>query len=207
MNAHRLRSARTGAGLVVGVLLLAACGTSTGPTTSSDTTGTSTGSASPTPSTATDDAASPPAAGTADNPGNPGNPLYDVSSSTVDGADWDGADLAGKPAVLWFWAPWCPTCRAQVSGVGELASTHGDGVAVVGVGAQDDADAIAEFAASVDPAVTNLSDADGSVWRHYGVTAQSTYLVLDADGEVRAEGYLDEAELAGIVDDLVEQAG
>ncbi|MEP7738974.1 redoxin domain-containing protein [Nocardioides sp. 31GB23] len=136
----------------------------------------------PTPSTATDDAASPPAAGTADSPGNPGNPLYDVSSSTIDGADWDGADLAGKPAVLWFWAPWCPTCRAQVSGVGELA-------------------------ASVDPAVTNLSDADGSVWRHYGVTAQSTYLVLDADGEVRAEGYLDEAELAGIVDDLVEQAG
>ena len=109
--------------------------------------------------------------------------------------------------MLWFWAPWCPTCRAQVSGVGELASTHGDDVAVVGVGAQDDADAIAEFAASVDPAVTNLSDADGSVWRHYGVTAQSTYLVLDADGEVRAEGYLDEAELAGIVDDLVEQAG
>lgn len=132
---------------------------------------------------------------------------YDVSASTVDGADWDGADLAGKPAVLWFWAPWCPTCRAQVSGVGELARTHGDDVAVVGVGAQDDADAIAEFASSVDPAVTNLSDVDGSVWRHFEVTAQSTYLVLDADGEVQAEGYLDEAELAGIVDDLVEQAG
>ncbi len=139
--------------------------------------------------------------------GTAGNALYDVSASTVDGADWDGADLAGKPAVLWFWAPWCPTCRAQVSGVGELARTHGDDVALVGVGAQDDAEAIAEFASSVDPAVTNLSDVDGSVWRHYEVTAQSTYLVLDADGEVRAEGYLDEAELAGIVDDLVEQAG
>ena len=139
--------------------------------------------------------------------GSTSNARYDVSASTVDGADWDGADLAGKPAVLWFWAPWCPTCRAQVSGVGELARTHGDDVAVVGVGAQDDADAIAEFASSVDPAVTNLSDVDGSVWRHFEVTAQSTYLVLDADGEVQAEGYLDEAELAGIVDDLVEQAG
>ncbi len=86
--------------------------------------------------------------------------------------------------------------------------THGDDVAVVGVGAEDDAYAIAEFASEVDPAVTNLSDVDGSVWRHFGVTAQSTYLVLDAEGDVRGEGYLDEAELADLVEELVdEQAG
>ncbi|GHJ59821.1 thiol:disulfide interchange protein [Nocardioides sp. OK12] len=134
--------------------------------------------------------------------------LYDVSSRTVGGADWSGAEMAGRPAVLWFWAPWCPTCRAQVSGVNALAQTHGDDVALVGVGAQDDADAIAGFAADVDPGVTSLSDVDGSVWRHFGVTAQSTYVVLDADGEVRGEGYLDEAELGELVDELVaEQAG
>ncbi|ANH40402.1 Soluble secreted antigen MPT53 precursor [Nocardioides dokdonensis FR1436] len=136
------------------------------------------------------------------------NALYDVSARTVSGADWDGATLSGRPAVLWFWAPWCPTCRAQISGVGALAQTHGDDVAVVGVGAEDDASAIAEFASEVDPAVTNLSDVDGAVWRHFGVTAQSTYLVLDAEGDVRGEGYLDDAELADLVEELVdEQAG
>ncbi len=38
--------------------------------------------------------------------------------------------------MLWFWAPWCPTCRAQiptVSGLGEYA----DQVNVVGVGGLD----------------------------------------------------------------------
>lgn len=25
--------------------------------------------------------------------------------STVDGAAFDGAELAGRPVVLWFWAP------------------------------------------------------------------------------------------------------
>ena len=199
MNAHRLRSARTGAGLVVGVLLLAACGTSTGPTTSSDTTGTSTGSASPTPSTAPDDAASPPAAG------NPGNPLYDVSSSTVDGADWDGADLAGKPAVLWFWAPWCPTCRAQSSNVSALAEKYDGQVAVVGVGGLDSAESIEDVAGQI-PHVTHLVDADGSVWQQFRVTAQSTYTVLDAEGEIISEGYLDDADLNSLVAKLAEGA-
>lgn len=129
--------------------------------------------------------------------------LYDVTSETVDGETWDGADLRGRVTVLWFWAPWCPTCRAQISGINALSAEHGDDVAIVGVGAQDDAQAIAEFAAAVDPAVTSLSDVDGGVWRHFEVTAQSTYLVLDDTGATQAEGYLDEAELASIVADLV----
>ncbi|NGY62180.1 redoxin domain-containing protein, partial [Lentzea sp. NEAU-D13] len=32
------------------------------------------------------------------------------TAKTVDGKDLNGADLAGKPVVLWFWAPWCPKC-------------------------------------------------------------------------------------------------
>ncbi len=130
--------------------------------------------------------------------------VYDVTSSTVAGEPWDAAGLAGRPAVLWFWAPWCPTCRAQVSGVNALATAHGDDVAVVGVGAQDDAEAIAGFASLLEPGVVVLSDVDGAVWRHYGVTAQSTYLVLDESGATVAEGYLDEAELADVVADLAD---
>ncbi len=40
------------------------------------------------------------------------------------------------------------------------------------------------------------------MWRHFGVVEQSTYVVLDADGEVVSEGYLDDAELADMVSDL-----
>ena len=38
---------------------------------------------------------------------------------------------------------------------------------------------------------------------HFGVTAQSTYLVLDEDGAEQAAGYLDDAELVDLVDGLV----
>lgn len=184
------RAVRPWAGVVVAcAVLLGACGTASVDDRATAPEGTA--------------AAAPVDAGSAATSG-----LYDVSSRTVAGDDWSGAELAGRPAVLWFWAPWCPTCRAQISGVNALAQDHGDDVAVVGVGAEDDAEAIAGFAADVDPGVTSLSDVDGSVWRHFGVTAQSTYLVLDADGQVRAEGYLDDAELAELVGDLVdEQAG
>ncbi len=122
---------------------------------------------------------------------------------TVAGDAFDGADMAGKPTVFWFWAPWCPTCRAQISGVSELAETYGSEVNVVGVGSFDEVDAIAEFAGEVSPDVTLLTDPEGAVWRHFGVTAQSTYLVLDQDGRELSAGYLDDAELAELVSGLV----
>ena len=59
-------------------------------------------------------------------------------AETVDGRPFSGASLAGKPVVLWFWAPWCPTCRSQIPQVQDLAARYGDRVGVVGVGSLDD---------------------------------------------------------------------
>ena len=129
--------------------------------------------------------------------------VLDFTSETVDGDAFDASTLAGTPTVFWFWAPWCPTCRAQISGVGELAENYGDEVNVVGVGSLDEQAAIEGFAAEVSPDVTLLADPDGAVWRQFGVTAQSTYLVLDETGTEQASGYLDDAELAALVEDLV----
>lgn len=125
------------------------------------------------------------------------------TSTTVSGASFEGESLAGKPTVFWFWAPWCSTCRAQIGGVSALADKHGDAVNVVGVGGLDDSAAITDFAGKVSSKVTMLNDDKGAVWRHFGVKAQSTYLVLDASGKQVATGYLEDAELAKVVDDLV----
>ena len=170
-------------------LLLSACGsdTDTAPTTGMDQ-GTTTDPADPSSSGAE-------GAGTPE--------VLAFQSETVSGEPFDGADLAGKPTVFWFWAPWCPTCRAQISGVGELAAAYDSKVNVVGVGSLDEPEAIEGFAGEVSPDVTLLTDPEGAVWRHFGVTAQSTYLVLDEDGTERAAGYLDDAELVDLVDGLV----
>lgn len=123
----------------------------------------------------------------------------DFTATTVAGDAFDGAVLDGKPTVLWFWAPWCPTCRSQVPAVAELATTYADSVNVVGVGSLDESAAIDEFAAAVPADFAQLDDPDGAVWRHFGVTAQSTYVVLDADQSVVASGYLTDGELASTV--------
>lgn len=128
----------------------------------------------------------------------------DFAGTTVDGSAFDGASLAGKPAVLWWWAPWCPTCRAQSGNVSDLAEKYDGEVAVVGVGGLDSRAAIEELAARI-PHVTHLVDDRGEVWQHFRVTAQSTYTVIDADGEIMAEGYLDDAELNDLVGQLASE--
>lgn len=123
------------------------------------------------------------------------------SGTTLEGDSFEGTQLAGKPAVLWFWAPWCPTCRAQAAGVSRLAEQYTGRVNVVGVGGLGDVNDIRDFARQV-PGPTHLVDPDGAIWRHFGVTAQSTYVVLDADGAVVADGYLDDPVLADKVGEL-----
>ena len=126
----------------------------------------------------------------------------DFTGTTVSGSPFDGSSLAGKPAVLWFWAPWCPTCRAQSVNLSNLAGKYDGELAVVGVGGLDSAEAIEELAARI-PNMTHLVDDRGEVWQHFRVTAQSTYTVIDADGQIISEGYLDDAELNDLVDRLV----
>ncbi len=125
----------------------------------------------------------------------------EFTGEDIDGESYDGEQLAGKPTVLWFWAPWCPTCRAQAPGVERLADKYAGQVNVVGVGGLADADDIRDFARQVD-GPTHLIDVDGEVWRHFDVTAQSSYVVLDGDGVVVSEGYLDDDALADRVAEL-----
>lgn len=128
----------------------------------------------------------------------------DFSATTVGGDEFDGASLDGKPTVLWFWAPWCPTCRAQIGAVADLATTYDGQVNVVGVGSLDDESAIDAFAASVPADFPQLADPDGAVWRHFGITAQSSYVILDADHAVISSGYLRDDDLAAAVADLTD---
>ncbi len=120
----------------------------------------------------------------------------------LDGSSYDGRTLEGKPVVLWFWAPWCPTCRAQAGHVETVAAEYAGRVNVVAVGGLADADDIEAFARDVD-GPTHLVDVEGAIWRHFGVTAQSTYVLLDSDGAVVSQGYLDDEALSAQVAELV----
>ncbi len=123
--------------------------------------------------------------------------------TTLDGESFDGESLAGRPAVLWFWAPWCPTCMSQIPNVTALAEQYDGEVAVVAVGGLDNQKAIRSRAQDIE-AVTHLVDDEGTIWQHFGVAEQSTYTVIDADGRIVSEGFLDDDALTALVAELAD---
>ncbi|QYJ02648.1 redoxin family protein [Nocardioides panacisoli] len=188
-------------GLVLG---LAACSGEAEPTASSTASATPSAPEDPTP--ADDDAATEGSAEPATATPTAEAPVPEVlefEATTVGGRSFEGASLAGQPVVVWFWAPWCPVCRGQAEEVTDLSQQYGDQVAFVGVGSLDGGDAIASFAEDA-PGPTHLSDPDGALYRHFGITEQSSFVVLDDGGEeVLRTGYGDDAAIADAVAGLV----
>ncbi|MFI7677400.1 protein disulfide oxidoreductase [Actinophytocola sp. NPDC049390] len=125
------------------------------------------------------------------------------TAKTVDGEDFSGESLAGKAAVLWFWAPWCPNCQAEAPTIAEAARSAGD-VEFVGVAAQDEVGAMRDFVRKYDlGSFTHIADTDAAVWQRFGVTYQPAYAFVSADGTVETEtSQLEKDELLARVDAL-----
>ncbi|MFI2369267.1 redoxin domain-containing protein [Streptomyces sp. NPDC018833] len=134
-------------------------------------------------------AASPTAAGsTASAAAVPGTPAVPealrFTGTTIEGRPFDAATLAGKPTVLWFWAPWCPKCKAQGPESAKVAAQFQGKANVVGVAGLDKQQAmkVGEF--------PNLSDEVGDIWKKFEITQQSTHVILDKDGKTVFTGNL-----------------
>jgi thiol-disulfide isomerase/thioredoxin len=119
------------------------------------------------------------------------------TATTVQGAPFDARTLAGKPVVFWFWASWCPRCRAAAPDVATVHRDFGDRVHVVGVAGLDSGDAaMRQF---VDDrgigGFVNLADDEGQIWRRFRVRAQEYFVLVDAGGQVVHNGPLNAGAL------------
>jgi thiol-disulfide isomerase/thioredoxin len=159
------------------------------------TTAPDTGSAAPaSPSSATT---------TAGTPAQQTPAVLGFTGKTLDGAAFDGAALTGKPVVFWFWAPWCPKCQAEGPNVAKIAEKYRDRVAVVGVAGLDPS--VAKMNQFVDrtgtSALPHLNDTAGTLYKHFRVTSQSSYRLVDPAGGIEsATGPLDEDELSALIE-------
>jgi peroxiredoxin len=110
--------------------------------------------------------------------------LLNFSAKTIDGADFAGSSLTGKKAVLWFWAPWCPTCQKEAPDLQRAATAHPD-VTFVGVAAQDQVSAMRDFVTKYGLTFVQLADTDAAVWALYDVTHQPAFAFLGSDGNAQ----------------------
>ena len=127
--------------------------------------------------------------------------VLDFTAETVTGAQFDGASLSGKPAVLWFWAPWCPVCRRGAEGVNAAAVELGDSVTFVGVaGLSGSVDEMRAFVEDTDvQGFSHIADVDGAVYTRFEVTQQDTFAFIAADGTVeKVDGYGSDPDIVGI---------
>jgi thiol-disulfide isomerase/thioredoxin len=126
------------------------------------------------------------------------------TAQTLDGDEFTSASLAGTDTVLWFWAPWCTTCRAEAPDVNAAAATHDGSVQVIGVAGRGEVDEMQGFVSDTDMArLTHLVDSDGSIWSSFGVAAQPAYAFIDDTGEVEVVvGAMGEERLSARMDQL-----
>ncbi|MFG2191945.1 redoxin family protein [Streptomyces sp. NPDC048639] len=121
--------------------------------------------------------------------------------TTLDGKSFDGAALAGKPVALWFWAPWCGSCRGQAPQAAELARTYKGKVHVIGVAGLDTTGSMKSFVSSRKVGgFPHVADEQGAVWKKFGITQQSSFVLLDGKGKVVHSGV---PAGPGELDDLV----
>lgn len=112
--------------------------------------------------------------------------LFDLA-----GRPWRSADLAGKPAVIYFFAPWCSVCAASSPQLRWFHRWRGDGVQVLLIGLDYAAPSeLHDYARrhAMNMPVLVGSAAVGSAYR---IRGYPTYYVLDTQGRIarRDMGY------------------
>jgi len=116
------------------------------------------------------------------------------------------ASLAGKPAVINFWATYCPPCRAEMPLLQKQVGSQ-PGVQLVLVNEGDSSRAARDFLDSLGIHQPALLDSDLGVGHAYGAVALPMTVFIRADGTIAARyiGQLDAAVLASYLSNLVTQ--
>lgn len=108
------------------------------------------------------------------------------SASTLAGPKLDVSTLAGKPVVLWFWAPWCTICRGEAPDVARVAAAFKGRVTFLGVPGLGPVGDMRTFVTSTGTGgFGHLVDADGSLWARFGVVSQPSFVFVGADGSAK----------------------
>ncbi|MFC0508962.1 TlpA family protein disulfide reductase [Micromonospora costi] len=119
--------------------------------------------------------------------GAPGAPA--VTGTLTDGSTLALADLwAARPVVLVFFSSWCGPCEQRQDALSELARTHRDAVAFVGVVTEDTPEDVQRYLRAHRVEYPVVVDDDGAIWQSYAVR-EPPAVVLVAKGGALLRGW------------------
>jgi peroxiredoxin len=109
-------------------------------------------------------------------------PAFELTD--LDGRPWSTADLAGKPAVIYFFAPWCGVCAASSPQLRWFHRWRGDDVQVLLIGldyaAPEEVRSYATRHGLTMPVLAG-NPATGAAYR---IRGYPTYYVIDRQGRI-----------------------
>jgi cytochrome oxidase Cu insertion factor (SCO1/SenC/PrrC family) len=128
-------------------------------------------------------------------------PAYTLRST--DGSKVSLTSLVGQPAVINFWATYCPPCRAEMPLLQRRVGPS-SGVRLVLIDEGDSSQAARDYLQGLGLHDPSLLDTDLSVGRAFGAIALPTTVFVGAEGTIVARhiGQLDDGVLAAEISNL-----
>lgn len=125
--------------------------------------------------------------------------LLDGTATTLE------AQIAGKPAIVNFWAAWCIFCKEELPLFEKVARGHPE-IVVIGVNLQEPLSTVQRYWKNGGYTFRTLLDPKAELSQQFGVFTQPTTVFLNTDGEIifKKNGPLTEEELNEHVLDLVD---
>jgi thiol-disulfide isomerase/thioredoxin len=142
------------------------------------------------------------------------DPAPPLEGRTLDDTAFNIDDLDGQVVVINVWGSWCGPCRAETPDLVRVANDTADQrVQFVGIDTRDNVDSANAFVKNYNVPYPSVFDPTGKALLPFGSVIPSaaipSSLVVDRNGNVAARviGAVDEATLAGILDDLTREGG
>jgi len=130
-------------------------------------------------------------------------PAPEFQLADADGKPFHLVDLKGAPAIVNFWATWCPPCRAEMPAMQRASDQLAeDGATVIAINVGESADTVRTFRDAIAVTFPLLLDTDSSVSQRWPMRGLPTTFVLDPDGRI---AYIAEGERAWDHPDLLAQ--
>lgn len=107
-------------------------------------------------------------------------PAPPLTALQTDGRPFDLQRLQGRPALVYFWATWCPVCSAQQSAIDGVLN----GTPAITIAMRSSSE-LGGYLAKQALDWPTIDDADGAISARWGVSGVPAAFILDTDGSVR----------------------